>query len=455
MDKNRAFDVEKEKIDYESLGKWLKRVREKHNLTQDYVASEYFKVSRTVLSKYEKGTVRPPVWEYVEHFASAYHENLDELNKKVSVVIPDTCALLKNKRLLHMLLEDYDQVLIPSTVANELSYRKNHGKDGRERRLAWQIMANIDYYVTEYSDRIRRADSSSYKVPQSGDTNIDNDQRIIALARDIAKKTIGDVIIITDDIDITTFYDQAVRIDDYMAKRSNTTDYEDILDLDHEYRNICYYEEMADRLDLDAYLPDSMTLLISCIRCRTRKKSEQLGRQPTEKEKYDKLRFLIKHGVDINKNDNGQYCLPPLAHCVQIGDWEAFTMLLDAGCDFNKASRDERTASYMKVGKLNEGNTPLMIACWDCRKQFVERLCGLNGISLNQQDSNGYTALIKCTVKRYKRKMSGAGCRQNEELYHYLLKRGADPLIRDRNNHTAEDWWKRGNDPDYKADEQW
>ena len=83
----------------------------------------------------------------------------------------------------------------------------------------------------------------------------------------------------------------------------------------------------------------------------------------------------MEYGADIDKNDNARYCLPPLAHCVQIDDWRAFQILLEAGCDYNKASRDERMASYMKVGKLNEGNTPLMIACWSGRRKYVEKLC--------------------------------------------------------------------------------
>ena len=43
----------------------------------------------------------------------------------------------------------------------------------------------------------------------------------------------------------------------------------------------------------------------------------------------------------------------------------------------------------------------------------------------------------------------------NEELYDYLISRGADTLIRDRNNHTAADWMKRGDDPSYRENEIW
>ena len=128
-----------------------------------------------------------------------------------------------------------------------------------------------------------------------------------------------------------------------------------------------------------------------------------------------------------------------------------FRTLLEYGCDFNKGSRDERTYSHMKIGKLNEGNTPLMIACWQGLKRFAEQLCALPGISLNQQDSNGYTALIKCAVQRYNRKKAGKPYAVQEELYRYLISKGADQLIRDRNNETAQDWWEKGDQLDEEA----
>ena len=109
----------------------------------------------------------------------------------------------------------------------------------------------------------------------------------------------------------------------------------------------------------------------------------------------------------------------------------------------------------MKVGNLNEGNTPLMIACWHSKKKFVFDLCSLEGISLNQQDSNGFTALIKCAKQRYERIKRGQKVSVNEELYNFLISKNADTLIRDRNNHTAADWWERGNNPSYKESEIW
>lgn len=153
----------------------------------------------------------------------------------------------------------------------------------------------------------------------------------------------------------------------------------------------------------------------------------------------------MDNGADPDKTDNSRYCLTPLAHCVQVGDFKALCILLECGADYNKGSVDEITPSNLKMQNMNEGNTPLMIACWHGRKRFVEKLCQLPGISLNQQDCNGYTALHKCAVQRYNRKKGQKDTTQLEAIYRYLLNRpGIDPLIRDRNNKTAKDWWDKG-----------
>lgn len=459
-------DESMEKIDYVSLGKILKKVRTSANngkgMTQAEVA-EIFNVSRTVYTKYENGTVKPSR-EGLEAFAKKFNINFDELNKKISVAIPDTCALLKNKRLLHMLLEDYDKIIIPTTVINELSYRKNQKGTPQERanaKAAWQVMANIDYYCEEYATQITRVNNEGYKIPDDLEDirNIINDHKVMALAKDWEKKTIGDVIIIHDDVDFTVYEGKQIRIDKYVAERSElSTDYTSILDLDMEFDHLEYYQKIVKSLDLNVYLPNGMTLLISAIKCNDQDAIEERGRRIPDQKVIKKVKFLLENGADPNRNDNGRYCLPPLAHCIQTRErygYDLFKLLLEHNCDFNKASRDERTASYMKVGKLNEGNTPLMIACFHAKKKFIYDLCELEGISMNQQDSNGYTALIKTAVQRFNRKKRGQQCGINDEIYKYLISKGADRLIRDRNNHTAEDWMKRGDDPSYKENEQW
>ena len=243
-------------------------------------------------------------------------------------------------------------------------------------------------------------------------------------------------------------YDNSILLKDYIAKRSNNTNYASFLALDEEYEHFDAFQKMMPDLDLNMYLPDGMTLLISCIRCNDEDKcSERDGFYISDTKQYKKLKFLIENGADLDKTDNSRYCLTPLAHCVQKGNFKLFNLLLEMGADYNKGSVDETTPSHLKMQNINEGNTPLMIACWHSNKKFVEKLCSLPDISLNQQDSNGYTALIKCAVQRYNRINEGKKVDYVESIYRYLLSLDkVDTLIRDRQNRAAKDWWILGDE---------
>ncbi len=71
-----------------------------------------------------------------------------------------------------------------------------------------------------------------------------------------------------------------------------------------------------------------------------------------------------------------------------------------------------------------------MIAAWDNRVEFVRELCGDERISLNQQDGNGYTALMKACHWGW------LECRD------IIRAAGADERIVDRNGYTAEDHYR-------------
>lgn len=73
---------------------------------------------------------------------------------------------------------------------------------------------------------------------------------------------------------------------------------------------------------------------------------------------------------------------------------------------------------------------PLMVAAWDNRINFVKELLKDERTSINQQDGNGFTALIKACYWGHTQ------CRD------MLLKAGADTKITDRNGLTADDHYK-------------
>lgn len=318
-----------------------------------------------------------------------------------SVVIPDTSALLKNKNILNFLLKDFKKVVISQTVLDELNYQK----DKKQNNDAWIVMQKIQ----EVKNRLEVKDDRKYQ-------GINHDEKIRSLALDYAKRNSVKVFILHDDIGFSLNYDDSLLLRDYLGNRNNSSEGKDEL----EKLNKLFLKDWSEykidfNLDFDSYMQNGNTLLINCIR----------SKNPLKNRKLD---FLVrKCKVDVDRTDSSKYFLTPLSHCIQVNDFDSFCFLLENRADYNKGSRNETRIEYIRCH--NEGNTPLMIACWHGRKRFVEKLCSYNDIGLNQQDSNGFTPLIKCAWKK------------NKDLYDYLRSfPRTDIYIRDRNNHTAE-WW--------------
>ena len=176
---------------------------------------------------------------------------------------------------------------------------------------------------------------------------------------------------------------------------------------------------IPNREDINAYLPEGNTLIISVVRSR---------KKPMNQRK-EKIRWLIGHGADVDRRDCGKYYFPPLSHAIQNRDFEMFRFLLhECRANPNVGSRNPYDAG--KIRQKNDGNMPLMIAAWDNRVEFVRELCENPRISLNQQDGNGYTALMKACHWGW------LECRD------IIRAAGADERIVDRNGYTAEDHYR-------------
>jgi ankyrin repeat protein len=322
-------------------------------------------------------------------------------NYKNSAVIPDTSALMKNCNVLNFLLEDFKTVIISQTTLDELNFQK----DKKKNNQAWLAMQKIE--------QVKK------KLQIHNDRNlngINNDERIRALAAKIHENNKTEVFIIHDDIGFSLNYKNALLLREYIGSRKNNGENSSALQiLDKLFMENWSEYRISESVDYDSYLENGNTLLINCIRSKNSNKMK-------------KLEFLVNQcRVNMDKTDSSKYFLTPLSHCIQVNDFEAFCFLLENGADYNKGSINETHIEYIRC--RNEGNTPLMIACWHGRRKFVEKLCSYSDIGLNQQDSNGFTPLIKCAWKK------------NKELYEYLLTfPRTDIYIRDRNNHTAE-WW--------------
>ena len=207
-----------------------------------------------------------------------------------------------------------------------------------------------------------------------------------------------------------------------LMRRGLTYQAEAIKKIDEYYADS--YDDIAKVLgivipqgdDINAYLSNGNTLIISVVRNR---------RAPMSQRK-EKIRWLISIGADINRRDSGKYYFPPLSHSVQNGDFEMFKFLLhECKANPNIGSRNPHDAG--KIRQKNDGNMPLMIAAWDNKLEYVKELCNDPRISINQQDGNGFTALIKACYWGW------LDCRD------ILIAHGADTKIVDRDGYTAED----------------
>ena len=442
-------------ITNDTLGANIKRLRKEKGMTQDELAKAVYTTRYNIL-RYESGKMTPSS-KTIEYLEKALGVPTGSLAQKVAIAIPDTSALLRNKRLINLLLESYSCVIIPDIVSLELSGFKgmrttqsSSAQDKRNKKIASQAMSMIEEYVVKYKGRVLRKSTRHYNV--DGNMGIsEKDQRIVELAKDLRKETSKPVDIIQVDKDYAPLVDDtvnAVYLEEYMARRSKLDgNYQFVLDFDKVFDHLERYDIAAQKMDLDAYLPDGMTLLISCIRCNEPEKvKERGGRIIPEALIQRKILFLLEHGADPNKTDSHQYCHTPLEHCIERfnPDFKEFCILLEHGADYNKGSVDETQPGDKRISEINEGNTPLMIACFLGKEKYVKKLCSLPGICINSQDCNGFTPLIKCAVARWKRRNQGKPYDRFEAIYRFLINEmHADTLVRDRNNRTAQDWWDR------------
>ena len=218
---------------------------------------------------------------------------------------------------------------------------------------------------------------------------------------------------------------KALYLEEYMVTKQNLMDIQSLKKINAYYADS--YEGMESALgvtipnreDINAYLPEGNTLIISVVRNRNK---------PLNQRK-EKIQWLIGHGADVDRRDCGKYYFPPLSHAIQNRDFEMFRFLLhECRANPNVGSRNPYDAG--KIRQKNDGNMPLMIAAWDNRVEFVRELCADPRISLNQQDGNGYTALMKACHWGW------LECRD------IIRAAGADERIVDRNGYTAEDHYR-------------
>lgn len=341
-------------------------------------------------------------------------EQLQIFLRGENAAVVDTSALLKNPQLVDELIQEYSHVVIPETVVNELDAIKDHNNNGLAPK-AWQILKSIGTSNDEVL---------AIRVAKGSDGN--NDCKIIRVAEQAAEEFNCKVDLITYDAGFAARLNghatvRALFLEEYMLTKQNLIDIDSLRKLNNYYANSYDNVEQVLKIripnkdDINAYLPDGNTLIISAVR----------SKKPLNQRK-EKIRWLIAHGADVNRRDCGKYYFPPLSHSIQKDDFEIFKFLLhDCNANPNVGSRNPHDAG--KIRQKNDGNMPLMIAAWDNRVIYVKELIADERTSLNQQDGNGFTALIKACYWGY------------TECSDLLTAAGADIKIVDRDGYTAAD----------------
>lgn len=409
------------------LCKRLKELRKKNNCTMDEMAQKLAvngiapnksSISRVEAGKTSEKTLIETARKYCEAFGMS-EEQINQFLRGERIAVPDTSALLKNSQLIDELNKEYSRVIIPKVVVDELDNIKNKNS-GPLGRKAWEVIRGISY-----GDR-------TILMDYTGDSDEENeDCKIIFIAQEASDIYHCKVDIITEDTDYSAYLKgnesvAALHLREYMATKQELINMSKISKIDAYYADSYEKCEVPNADEINAYLPDGNTLIISAVR----------NRKATFEQRKAKIEWLISHGADKNKRDCSRRYFPPISHAVQMGDYDMFLFLLkDCEVNPNVGSRNPFDAG--KVRQKNEGNMPLMIAAWEGKKDFVIALCEDTRTSINQQDANGFTALMKACMNGH---FANDREKRTWDIRKILIDAGADQRIVDIDGKTAADW---------------
>ena len=292
-----------------------------------------------------------------------------------SIIVVDTCVILNRPRILYRLLatEGIIKVLIPDVVVYELNYQKDHGK----KQQAWLAMVSIEKLCKEYPNQI--------SVVHEGQAEGINDQKIIFAAKQVALRNANSkVYLLTDDVLFSLAVESMGNLEVLNLQNLEEKFPVSMGNFDKEASRRFYAAVKAGGLEnarrnfvkgVDPNFVDpatGYTPLIQAVRNRSVAMVEFLANLP---------------GINCNLCDEAKYRLPAISHAVQLGETKLVETLAKMGADID----------CMSQGR-NRGNTALMISAWHGKAGLVRYFCE-QGACANQQDSNGFTALIKACIR--------------------------------------------------------
>ncbi len=389
------------------IGKNIKAFRNEQNLSQKELAEQLY-VARPVISNWENGKNEPSSSQLLK-LSKIFKTSTDELVGntliKKKVIVVDTSALIKKPSFIDELEEFFEEVVIPEIVISELNNLKDRGNASTKQK-AWLVMKSI----TEKK--------AKFCIERSAKTDGKNDEKIADIAIRRSKACpYDDVYLLSDDIYFQFLTREsrnlkAITPNMYIEKfHSIDTEYDLIGSI--EFSSLIKAKKLQQVMNFDMqgininfHSPDSgLTPLIYAVRNRD----------------FAMIKYLLTlKEINLDLRDKHKYRFSALHHATQIKNLDVIKLLVENGADIDYGS-----------GGKNAGNTSLMIAAWSGFLQAADYFLSHNSC-VNQQDSNGYTALMKACIKH------------DIKMAERLVEK-TDLTIRCRNNKTAIDYLDANN----------
>lgn len=391
----------------ELIGEKIKKLREEAKMSQNDLAVK-MNMARPGISNWENGKSEPSSSQLAQ-LAKIFKVSTDSIvgndaDEKTAVIL-DTSALIKRPSLLEEIGAHFDEVIVPEVVISELNNLKDRGKASTKQR-AWLVMKTIN-------DK-----GESFKIEPNIRNEGKNDEKIAEIAIARAKQKPNDaVFLLSDDIWFQFLTKkqknlQAITPIQYVHQFQliqKEYDSQRTLEFCALVKSKKYQEIQKFNLknvDVNFDNPDDgLSPLITAVRNRD----------------IATIKFLAKlPDIDLDHKDRHKYGFAPIHHATQIKNIEIIKLLTEAGADCDLGSD----------GK-NKGNTPLMISAWSGFSEGVKYFLS-QGACANQQDSNGYTALMKACIKH------------DTQSVRMLIK-DTDVNIRSRENKKAKEYLSLNN----------
>lgn len=390
----------------ETIGINIKTLREKFKMSQQELADK-MNIARPVISNWEHGKTEPSSSQLLK-LAKIFDVSTDQIlgntSGKQDIVVVDTSALIKRPSFVEELLTQFDEVIIPDVVISELNHLKDRNKDS-VKQSAWLAMASIE--------KIQSAGQNNLIIGKNIKTDGNNDEKIADIGIRKAKANPNaNIYLLSDDIYFQFLASHTKNVipitpKNYLLQFNNNQQDIDLVK-SIEFFSLVKANKLdevktfdLEKVDINLHDPDSgFTPLIMAVRNRN----------------SEMIKFLSKlPNIDMDKQDKFKYYFSAIHHATQLKDLSIIRLLTECNADIDLGS-----------GGKNAGNTPLMISAWSGFKEGVEFFLE-NGACANQQDSNGYTALIKACIKN------------NTTIINQLAEK-TDRNIRSRENKKAVDY---------------